>query len=357
MRNRLNLIFIFPGVWRPQKENFAKKFQLLSDTCSGFIFTASSTRHRDLAIGNFRLWSEMIDPNPLIGWLKRFWVQALLPIYLLWGRQRTKLIVETNGEYDWVDPATPLLKKTLMRFLLHLSVSAADAVKVLNRAQEEFLKRRYPDKRVYRFPNIVASEYLRSLKCYQGDYLLCVGFPFHRKGVDVVIGAFRSICKKHPTIKLKIMGYCPDEELTWYKQLAGDESRIEFVKPGWIEDVGEQMRGCYALVHAARSEAAGRVQFEAMACRKPVVATRTSGSRDYVQDGETGLLCEIDDVEGLARNLDYLLSEPGVAAQMGEAGFERLQKKYSEDKYAQSFYAMVEEVVRGEAEVAVGLPS
>lgn len=371
-RPQVNLVFLFPGIWRPLKTDFAAKFRLLSERCTGFVFTLANTRHRDVAIGGFRLWSERIGPTPFVGWLKRFWVQVVLPIRLLWGRHRvdaiiaydpfissvtgivlklvlrTKLVVEVNGDYQWwTDPSSRLPKRSLTRLLLHASLRCADAVKVLNRAQEGFVKRRFPAKPVYRFPNFVASDYLQSLECHQGDYLLSVGSPFHRKGMDVLIRAFRLLGRDHPTVKLRIMGFAPAEELMAYKQLAHGQPRIEFVDPGWIEDVGEQMSGCYAFVSAARSEAQGRVLFEAMACRKPVVATRTNGALEYIQDGRTGLLCEIDDPEDLARTLDSLLSAPGLAAQMGQAGFERLRAEFSPGRYAESLLSMLEDVIDG----------
>jgi glycosyltransferase involved in cell wall biosynthesis len=76
-----------------------------------------------------------------------------------------------------------------------------------------------------------------------------------------------------------------------------------------------------------------------------VVATRTSGGLDYIRDGETGLLCEIDDIEDLARKLDCLLSNPKLAVAMGEAGFERLQREFSEEHYKRAFLTRIAEVV------------
>jgi glycosyltransferase involved in cell wall biosynthesis len=140
------------------------------------------------------------------------------------------------------------------------------------------------------------------------------------------------------------MGYCPASELVKYKEIAGDHPRITFIKPGWIEDVGEQIRGCYALVNAARTEAMGRVHIEAMACGKPIVATRTNGAGLCVADGQTGLLCEIDDAEDLAEKLDQLLSDPELAHRMGEAGRVRMEQTFSEERYIEAFRSMIEEI-------------
>jgi glycosyltransferase involved in cell wall biosynthesis len=116
-----------------------------------------------------------------------------------------------------------------------------------------------------------------------------------------------------------------------------------------MEDVGEQMKGCYALVNAARSEAMGRVHVEAMACGKPIVATRTNGGLECIEDGKTGLLCAIGDVRDLAAKLDELLSNHDRANQMGLAGKIRTQEMFSEKAYAATFRAMLEEVTGSSA--------
>ena len=62
-----------------------------------------------------------------------------------------------------------------------------------------------------------------------GRYLLCLGWPFNRKGVDVLIRAFHKIADRHPDVALKVVGYCPD--LTPYERLADGNPRIRF-QPG-----------------------------------------------------------------------------------------------------------------------------
>jgi glycosyltransferase involved in cell wall biosynthesis len=369
MERKLRTVFLFPQVYRPLNVDFARKFELLSSRASGYIFTFCSRRYKNLVIADFRLWSGIVVSTSTSRVLKGIWVQILYPIWLIWRQYhidvvitydpyadgfagiilklflRTKLLVEINGDYHQQDPAKHAFKRWLMRRLYHICVRSADAIKVLNRDQENFINKRYPEKKIFRFPSLIATEFFRSLEHYQGDYLLSVGTEFERKGIDILIRAFNQISGKHPNIKLKIMGYCPENEIRKYLELASGNSKIEFIKAGWIEDVGEQMRGCYALVSAARSEAMGRVHFEAMACKKPIVTTRTNGGLDSIEDGRTGLLCDIGNVDDLAMKLDWLVSRPTVAAQMGQKAFERLQKEFSEEKYAEKFFEMIEEVV------------
>jgi glycosyltransferase involved in cell wall biosynthesis len=67
---------------------------------------------------------------------------------------------------------------------------------------------------------------------------------------------------------------------------------------------------------------------EAMAARCPVVATRVGGVPDAVVDGETGLLVQSGDVEGLANAFDRLLRDAALRLRMGNEGTLRVRRLY-----------------------------
>ena len=368
----IQVLFLFPLVYRPQKYNVAKRFALLSRWYGGHIFALSGEGQRNIQMSDFLFHSAKFADGAVSRFLRGFWIQVIVPLRLLWGKSqvstviaydpfrsglaalvlkwlfRCKMIIEVNGEfqgnYERNEPGQTYATSLLRTISLNLTLWHADGIKVLNTDQEAHYRRLFPRKSLYRFPSFVATEYFESLACYRSDYLLFVGHPFHRKGVDVLIEAFKRVAERHPKVSLTIMGHCPDGELAKYQALAGRHPRIAFIKPGWIEDVGEQMRGCYAFVNPARSEAMGRVHVEAMACGKPIIATRTNGALECVEDGQTGLLCAIDDIEDLAAKLGKMLSNPDRAAQMGRAGRIRMQNMFSEKVTTEKYHAMLGEI-------------
>jgi glycosyltransferase involved in cell wall biosynthesis len=362
------LLYLFPLVWRPDKANFARRFERLSGRFHGEIFSLSGSRVSGLSLGRFKFYSEKFQDGVVGRFVSRLRLHLLLPLrlyrrgslscvvaydpygsgingLLLKLLLGARLIVELNGDHHEHRPSGNPLKNWIMGAVLWASLSRADAIKVVNSSLERYVRGRFAGKPIFRFLDFVADGYFRTLDCQQGDYLLSVGHPFDAKGVPELIEAFHIVAARHPELKLRIMGHCPPGELERFRELARGDARIEFVPPGWVEDVGEQMRNCYALVNASHFDAAPRVLFEAMACRKPVVATRTNGAVDYVLDGETGLLCEIRNVRDLAAKLEKLAGDRDRARAMGEAGFVRLEQAYSESRYEGYVRAMLDEVL------------
>jgi len=74
------------------------------------------------------------------------------------------------------------------------------------------------------------------------------------------------------------------------------------------------------------TEALGIVIMEAMASGLPVIATKTSGAQDLVEDGKTGFLVPIGNTIALKEKIKVLLENPGLRRTMGSAGRERIKK-------------------------------
>jgi glycosyltransferase involved in cell wall biosynthesis len=71
---------------------------------------------------------------------------------------------------------------------------------------------------------------------------------------------------------------------------------------------------------------------EAMAARKPVVATSVGGVPELVLDGETGILVPPRDVPGLSKAIELLLEQPDIGHQMGNKGYEYIHQEFSHEK-------------------------
>lgn len=98
--------------------------------------------------------------------------------------------------------------------------------------------------------------------------------------------------------------------------------------PGYRSDMAQIMATLDVLVHTADAEPFGRVLIEAMAMGRPIVAFRAGGVPEIVADGETGILVEPGDVDGIADAVVALLADPERRLRMGRAGRERAARLF-----------------------------
>lgn len=75
-----------------------------------------------------------------------------------------------------------------------------------------------------------------------------------------------------------------------------------------------------------RSESFGMVNVEAMACGTPVVTSDLAATREYVSNGENGLLAQVDDPIDVRDKLAMLLASPDRRASMGERARDRARE-------------------------------
>lgn len=86
---------------------------------------------------------------------------------------------------------------------------------------------------------------------------------------------------------------------------------------GWISDVPACMQLLDVLVISSISEGFGYNVLEGMAAARAVVATRVSEIPRLIDDGDSGLLVDLDDVQSLARSVTELLQHDEKRAAIG----------------------------------------
>src|SRR5690606_21310588 len=97
----------------------------------------------------------------------------------------------------------------------------------------------------------------------------------------------------------------------------------------WVDRVAPLLKRASAVAISSHSECCPMLVFEAMAARKPLVATRVGGIPALVEHGESALLVEPDQPEALAGALVEVLSNPAHAARLGMAGRARLEAEFT----------------------------
>ena len=163
----------------------------------------------------------------------------------------------------------------------------------------------------------------------------CLGCPCYRRA--------RPHKATLPRARLAILGSGPLEPEI--RALAGELGlTAAVVLPGRTE-IRDWLERADVFVHSSRWEGFGIVLLEAMLAGLPIVATRVSAVPEVVVDGQTGLLVDAGDHDGLAARLEALLADKARAATLGEAGRRRALTEFSVTRMADRTVAVYDEVL------------
>jgi glycosyltransferase involved in cell wall biosynthesis len=177
-----------------------------------------------------------------------------------------------------------------------------------------------------------------------------------QKGFEYLLRAARELCATFPELKVVIVGEGPDRnEIENMIQRLGLQSTV--VLAGQHSD----MPGIYAamdvFVLPSLNEGLPMTILEAMAASKPVIATRVGAIPKVIQDGETGLLVDPGDTDGLRNALARLLADSDLCCCIGAAGHDWVSRNYTSEAMALKYRQMYDDVLGTPAIATVPAPA
>ncbi|MGZ4898091.1 MAG: glycosyltransferase family 4 protein [Candidatus Angelobacter sp.] len=173
-----------------------------------------------------------------------------------------------------------------------------------------------------------------------------------QKGFEYLLRAVRELCGVFRELKVVIVGEGPDRK-------AIEDKIRQYGLQSTVILAGKQsdMPGVYAVmdifVLPSLNEGLPMTILEAMAASKPVIATKVGAIPTLIRNGETGLLVEARDTDGLRKAIARLLSDPDLCRRMGAEGHDWVSRNYTSEAMALKYRQMYEEVLGRPALVAV----
>ena len=168
--------------------------------------------------------------------------------------------------------------------------------------------------------------------------LLCLGRLIPSKNFDLVIEAMVILVKRYPHLRLIIAGDgLQREELQDLTVSHKLEEQVEFI--GWVppEDVPEVLNKATLLVLPSRREGLPMAALEAAHMARPIITTDVGGNPEIVLHQQTGLIVQVGDVQGLVEAIAYLLDNPKVAQEMGDAARRHAQEFFNLENTADAY--------------------
>ena len=202
--------------------------------------------------------------------------------------------------------------------ITRFGIEKSDAVTAVSRYLRDVTVREFGVSRpVSVIPNFVnsalyhpdgASPYARSLSVGEEHVLIHVSNFRPVKRIADVIAIFDRV-RRRVSARLLLIGDGPDRALA--ERLARDgglEDRITFL--GNVAAIETILPVARLFLLPSESESFGLAALEAMSCGVPVVGTDAGGLPEVVEDGASGFLRPVGDVEGMAEAALSLLADP-----------------------------------------------
>lgn len=165
------------------------------------------------------------------------------------------------------------------------------------------------------------------------------------KGQHIFLQAAALVRQNFPNARFFIVGSALFGETEYEREVRslteslGISSLVTFT--GFRSDVQNAIADMDLIVHASTTgEPFGQVIIEGMAAGKPVIATNGGGVPEIVEDGKTGILVPMGNVQAMAEAISRLLADPALAADMGARGRERVRDHFTIEQKARKVEAV-----------------
>jgi len=167
---------------------------------------------------------------------------------------------------------------------------------------------------------------------------------------DLFIKMAAILTKNHQNLKFITFGSSRNLNQTAYtKKLAKlirdlkITNQIVFID--FISEPVKIMNSLNIMVHPAITEGSGRIIMEAMAAGKPVVAMKSCGVQELIQDGLTGFLVEPGNVQAMAERVDQLVSNPALRERIGINARKYAQEHFSDQESMNAIVRIYQKLV------------
>ncbi len=223
---------------------------------------------------------------------------------------------------------------SLMQPLIRYGLEKSDAVTAVSNSLKAEAQEIISDKNIqviYNFVNRSFFNYgydetLRMQLAPNGEKIILHVSNFRPvKRVPDLLSAFALLLEDIQDVVLVLVGDGVERNIAMgMARDLGIEEKVCFV--GNVSNPAPLIAVSHFLALASDKESFGLVALEAMACGKPVVATRTGGLSELVEDGKTGFLTPVGDVTKLHASMKWILQNESLYKDLAQNSREKASR-------------------------------
>ena len=150
------------------------------------------------------------------------------------------------------------------------------------------------------------------------------------KGINELILAFKEVNEIKNDAYLVLVGMLDDANPISEENLAYAKEKKNIVLTGNVpaSEVYHHMAMFDVLTHPTYREGFGKVLQEAMGVGIPIITTNVPGPSEVIEDGISGILCEVKNPQDLADKMILLYENASLRERFSAAGLERAEKYF-----------------------------
>lgn len=166
------------------------------------------------------------------------------------------------------------------------------------------------------------------------------------KRADTVVEVFARVAARLEA-KLLLVGDGPDLRLARHvAERLNISDRVHTV--GAVENVLPLLSIADLFLLPSEQESFGLAALEAMACSVPVVASNAGGLPEVIENGVTGFLHPVGDVDAMAASAIALLTDPGLHQRISGAAASSVCERFSAQRVVPMYEALYDRLLRAE---------
>lgn len=163
--------------------------------------------------------------------------------------------------------------------------------------------------------------------------IITVGRLVSHKRIDKVIRTFKKLTEEYPQASLEIIGDGPERgNLEALSQKLQVSEQVRFLGRLTRQETLARLQRADIFVLNSVYEGLPHLVIEAMACRVPVIATNIRGTNEVVEDGETGLLVEVDNDTQLKEKIAILLKDKQLRQRLVDKAHQSVRENFTWEK-------------------------
>ena len=197
-------------------------------------------------------------------------------------------------------------------------------------------------------PDPISAQLRKDLGLVDKKVIVSVGRLVHRKGQDILIQSMPAVLAKHPTAHILMVGEGPyRKDLTKMVSELNLIDSVTFIGRIQYKELPRYICAGDIFVMPSRSRLAGLeveglgiVYLEASSCALPVIAGRSGGAPDAVDEGVTGFSVDGTSPLEVSKAIIKLFDDPAKAKEMGQAGRRWIIEKWRWEIWSKEFNSL-----------------